>query len=88
MPIERIWLQVHDAEVRADERAKAIDEFAEKLKVEILEEIQDVSERQRNYEVGSDMSITCSHIMGTLRDVHHRIIDEVAEQLKEGGMDD
>lgn len=28
MPIERIWLQVHDAEVRA----KAIDEFVEELK--------------------------------------------------------
>lgn len=27
MPIERIWLQAHDAEVRA----KAIDEFAERL---------------------------------------------------------
>ena len=32
MPIERIWLQVHDAEVRA----KAIDEFAEKCLEEIF----------------------------------------------------
>ncbi len=32
MPIERIWLQVHDAEVRADEREKAIDEFMEVVK--------------------------------------------------------
>ncbi len=33
MPIERIWLQVHDAEVRADEREKAIDEC-----IKIIEE--------------------------------------------------
>ena len=64
---------------------KAIDEFAEKLKRKILEEIYDVSDRQKNYEVGSDMSMTCSHIMGTLRDVYHRIVDEIAEQMKAGG---
>ena len=69
-------------------RNKAIDEFAENLKRKILEEIYDVSDRQKNYEVGSDMSMTCSHIMGTLRDVRHRIIDEVAEQMKGGGNND
>jgi hypothetical protein len=67
-------------------RAKAIDEFAENLKRKILEEIYDVSDRQKNYEVGSDMSMTCSHIMGTLRDVYHRIVDEIAEQLKGGAV--
>ena len=67
--------------------AKAIDEFAENLKRKILEEIYDVSDRQKNYEVGSDMSMTCSHIMGTLRDVYHRIVDEIAEQMKAGGID-
>lgn len=66
----------------------AIDDFVEKLKSEILEEIDDTSERQKLYDVGSDMSITCSHIMGSLRDVHHRIIDDVAQQLKEGGKGD
>ena len=68
-------------------RNKAIDEFAENLKRKILEEIYDVSDRQKNYEVGSDMSMTCSHIMGTLRDVYHRIVDEIAEQMKAGGID-
>ena len=72
------------AQVEAEIRAKAIDEFAENLKRKILEEIYDVSDRQKNYEVGSDMSMTCSHIMGTLRDVYHRIVDEIAEQLKAG----
>lgn len=67
---------------------KAIDEFAENLKRKILEEIYDVSDRQKNYEVGSDMSMTCSHIMGTLRDVRHRIVDDVAEQMKAGGIDE
>lgn len=67
----------------AEIRAKAIDEFAEKLKSELLEEIQDISERQRLYEVGSDISTTYSHIMGTLRDVCNRTIGTVAEQLKE-----
>lgn len=66
----------------SEERNKTIDEFVKQLKEKILEEIDDVSERQRNYEVGSEMSITCSHIMGTLRDVHHRVIDEVAEEMK------
>ena len=66
----------------SDIRASVIDEFAEKLKAEILEEIYDVSERQRLYEVNSEMSTTCSHIMGTLRDVRNRIIGSVAEQLK------
>ena len=65
---------------------KAIDEFAENLKRKILEEIYDVSDRQKNYEVGSDMSMTCSHIMGTLRDVRHRIIDDIAEQMKGGAV--
>lgn len=32
MPIERIWLQVHDAEVKAKAREEAIDEFATRLK--------------------------------------------------------
>lgn len=66
-----------------EERNKAIDEFAERMKEKILEEIYSVSESQKIYEVGSDMSTTCSHIMGTLRDVHHRIIGEIAEQMKE-----
>ena len=58
----------------------------EKVLIERLEEeIQDVSESQSSDEVGSDMSITCSHIMGTLRDVYHRIVDKIAEQLKAGG---
>jgi predicted house-cleaning noncanonical NTP pyrophosphatase (MazG superfamily) len=69
-------------------REDAIDEFAERLKKKILEEIDDVSESQRNYEVGSEMSITCSHIMGSLRDVHHRIIDKIAEQMKGSGKND
>ena len=65
-------------------RAKVIDEFAEKLKAEVLEEINEVSETQKLYEVGSDMSTACSDIMGTLRDVYHRIVDKIAEQLKAG----
>lgn len=70
----------------SDGYAKAIEEFAEKLKAEILEEIYDVSERQKEYEVGSDMSITYSHIMGTLRDVRNRTIDKIAEQMKVGAI--
>ena len=66
-------------------RAKVIDEFAEKLKAEVSEEINEVSKTQKLYEVGSDMSKACSHIMGTLRDVYHRIVDKIAEQLKAGG---
>ena len=69
--------------LKMEERNKAIDEFAERMKEKILEEIYSVSESQKMYEVGSDMSTTYSHIMGTLRDVHHRIIGEIAEQMKE-----
>ncbi len=50
-------------------RAKAIEEFANKMKAEIYDRINDISERQRNYEAGSDMSLTYSHMMGALRDV-------------------
>ena len=55
-------------------------EFIEKLIERLEEEIQDVSESQGSYEVESDMSITCSHIMGTLRDVKNRIIPKLAEE--------
>lgn len=68
-------------------RTKAIDEFAERLKNKILEEIDDVSKSQRNYEVGSDISTTYSHIIGTLRDVHHRVIDKIAEEMRGGCKD-
>lgn len=69
---------------REDGYVMAVEEFAKRLKHEILEEIYEISERQKDYEVGSDMSLTYSHMMGTLRDVHHRIIDSVAEQMKKG----
>lgn len=75
---------VCDMKTLKDYKNGIIDEFKERLKKKILEEIDDVSESQRNYEVGSEMSITCSHIMGSLRDVHHRIIDEIVEQMKGG----
>ena len=55
-------------------------EFIEKLIDRLEEVIQDVSESQGSYEVGSDMSITCSHIIGTLRDVKNRIIPKLAEE--------
>ena len=60
-------------------------EFIEKLIEKLEEEIQDVSESQSSYESGSDMSITCSHIMGTLRDVKNRIIPKLAEEYKQFG---
>lgn len=60
-------------------------EFIEKLVERLEEEIQYVSESQSSYEVGSDMSITCSHIMGTLRDVKNRIIPKLAEEYKQFG---
>lgn len=59
-----------------------MNEFIEKLIGRLEEEIKDVSESQSSYEVGSDMSITCSHIMGTLRDVKNRIIPKLAEEHK------
>ena len=62
---------------------KAIDDFVEALKQEILCEIFNVSESQKIYEVGSHESEVRSHIMGTLRDVNNRIVDKIAEQLKE-----
>jgi len=60
-------------------------EFIDKLIERLEEEIQDVSESQRAYEVGSDMSITCSHIMGVLRDVKNRIIPKFTEEYKAFG---
>ena len=69
-------------EIAHNARNKAVNDFAKTLKQEILEEICNISESQRNYEVGSDMSITCSHIMGTLRDVYHRIIEKVIEKYE------
>ena len=63
-------------------------EFIDKLIERLEKEIQDVSESQRAYEVGSDMSITCSHIMGVLRDVKNRIIPKLAEEYKDKVMID
>lgn len=80
LEVEVSSIKYHDEKIRA----KAIDEFAEKLKAEVSEEINEVSKTQKLYEVGSDMSTACSHIMGTLRDVYHRIVDKIAEQLKAG----
>ena len=69
-------------DVVQDTRNKAIDEFAEKFKQDILERIYDISERQRNYKVGSDMSTMYSHVMGVLWGIHNTAIDEIAEQMK------
>lgn len=48
MPIERIWLQTHDAEVRA----KAIDEFAKKLIINFSDWQMSLAEvgNEREYE--------------------------------------
>lgn len=61
---------------------KCIDDFTKYIKIRILNEIDEVHEGQMIYEVGSEMSKTYSTIIGTLRDVYTRIVDDVAEQLK------
>ena len=69
MPIERIWLQVHDAEVRA----KAIDKFAKELLKRAEGKIVDVHFNDGLY--GEVVEI----------DELKKIISEIGEQLKEGG---
>lgn len=78
------YLTIEDVNMYQIGYNKAIDEFAERLKEKILEEIDGVSQCQRNYEVESEMSITCSHIMGSLRDVHHRVIDQITKEMRGG----
>ena len=65
MPIERIWLQVHDAEVRA----KAIDEFTEKLCTDVESFVAEVNG------IKADLL--------TL-DYFAEFVFEIAEQLKGG----
>ena len=65
----------------ADIRAKAIEEFAEKLKYELLDTLRIFFERREMYERESDTGKMYSHGIGTLRGVNY-MIDEIAEQLK------
>lgn len=90
MPIERIWLQVHDAEVRADEREKAIDEFAERMK-ERLKGMQMAELQGEDVCPCSESGEYCPYINQDIgcqycaREQTIKDIDEIAEQLKEGG---
>ena len=58
MPIERIWLQVHDAEVRADEREKAIDECIKIIEETVWRDAEMLVENIREFtkEGGKDES--------------------------------
>ena len=70
------------ATTEAEIRAKAIEEFAEKLKAELLDALIIFSERREMYEIESEMGKMYSHGIGTLKGVNH-MVDEIAEQLKE-----
>lgn len=61
---------------------KGIDEFAEKLKAELLLSKNIISEHRRICESGSHMEDIYSSSIGTLNGVYS-MVDEVAEQLKE-----
>ena len=86
MPIERIWLQEHDRR----EREKTIDEFAKKLKERLIAMQQ--AELQGEdlchcSESGEDcrymyQDVTCQYCA---REQAIKDVDEIAEQLKEGG---
>ena len=65
----------------AEIRNRAIDEFAEKLKSELLLSKNVISERRKMCESGSHMEGIYSSAIGTLNGVYS-MVDEVAEQLK------
>lgn len=71
-------LEGHDKEIRN----KAVDEFAEKLKAELLLSKNVISERRKMCESGSHMEGIYSSAIGTLNGVYS-MVDEVAEELKE-----
>ena len=61
---------------------KAIDEFAEKLKAELLDAKRVLSERREMQERESEMAKMCSYNIGVLNAVGS-MVGEIAEQLKE-----
>ena len=78
----RDFINEQPTTTEAEIRAKAIDEFAEKLKEELLDAIRTISEYRENYERESDIGKMCSHGIGTIKGINY-MVKEIAEQLKE-----